>query len=273
MKNKREKLIIYVILILGGVFIVTPFLWMALSALNTPKEIVSYPKRIIPKTVTLNNFKEIFALNNFKNYFINSVLVTFSITIGEVITTVMAAFAFAKLEFKGKNILFYMLIGTMMVPSEILIIPNFVFLSNIQWINSYKALIIPWCTSVFSIFLLRQHFLRVPKELYYAAKIDGCNDFKFLIRILIPIVRPAIVTVLIMKAINSWNAFMWPMVMTNSESMRTLPTALAKFSSEVGSDYHLIMAMASLIIIPIIILYLLLQKYIISGVGGSGVKG
>lgn len=272
-KKAIENLLKYILLTLLAIIILLPFIWILSTALKGPKEVFANPPVLIPKEFKWDNFLQVLKLKDFKRYVFNSIFVTTAITLGELITTVLAAFAFSHLNFKGKNIIFTILIGTMMVPSEVLLIPNFVTLSKLRWINTYKALIIPWCTSVFSIFFLRQYFLGIPKELYYAAKVDNCSDFKFLLTIMIPLARPAIVTIAILKIINSWNAFMWPLVMTNSETMRTLPIVLSKFSSEVGMDYHLLMAASTIIILPMIILFILLSKYIINGVSSSGVKG
>ncbi|MBU3203709.1 carbohydrate ABC transporter permease [Clostridium algidicarnis] len=272
-KVKLEKVLIYIVLIITAIFILTPFMWILLTALKSPEEVFANPPVIVPSKLQWQNFIEVFKLKNFSRYFLNSVVITIAITAGELITTILAAFAFSNLDFKGKDIIFTLLIGTMMVPGEVLLIPNFVTLSKIKWINTYKALIIPWCTSVTSIFFLRQYFLNIPKQLYYAAKVDNCSDFKYLIKIVIPIARPAIFTIAILKIINSWNSFMWPLIMTNSEKMRTLPIILAKFSSEVGMDYHMLMAASTIIITPMIIIFIFLSKYIINGVSKGGIKG
>lgn len=272
-KEVIKKISIYLFLLITAILIVLPYIWIFLTALKSPQEVFSNPVVIIPKKLRWDNFLEVFKLPNFKRYVFNSVIISISITVGELITCVLAAFAFSNLEFKGKDLIFTILIGTMMVPSEVLLIPNFVTLSKLGWMNTYKALIIPWCTSVFAIFFLRQYFLSIPKELYYAAKVDKCSDFKYLCFIVIPIAKPAIITIALLKIINSWNAFMWPLVVTNSEKMRTLPIVLSKFSSEVGMDYHLLMAASTIIILPMIIIFIFLSKYIINGVSKSGIKG
>lgn len=271
--NKKKNFAIYIFLSLGALLITFPFIWMVLSSMKTPEEILRIPPTFFPEEFSIENFKEVLTYGNLPRYFFNSTFVTICITIGELITCILSAFAFAKLDFKGKGILFAILMGTMMVPGEVLVIPNFVILSKLGWIDTYKALILPWCTSVFAIFFLRQHFIGIPKELYYSSKVDGCSDFKFLINVVLPIAKPAIITVAILKVINSWNSFMWTMVMTNSDEMRTLPTALSKFTTEVGADYHLLMALSAMIILPMIIVFLMLKKYVFDGVKGSGIKG
>ena len=163
-------------------------------------------------------------------------IVTVLSTIGELMTTILAAYAFAKVQFFGKNVLFAILIATMMIPGEMLLIPNFVTLANFQWIDQYEALIIPWLASIFSIFLLRQFFKSVPDELGYAARIDGCTDWRYLWQVMVPIAMPAIITITLLKAIGSWNAFLWPLIVTNSTNMRTLPVGLTAFKSEAGKN-------------------------------------
>lgn len=272
MKKLVYKSIIYFILILGAIFILVPFIWMLLTSLKASDEVLMISK-ILPSKPMWENYKIAWQSAPFKRYFFNSILVTSLVTIGELITTILAAFAFSKLEFKGRDLIFTILISSMMVPGEVLTIPNFVTLSNLGWIDSYKALIIPWCASIYAIYLLKQHFSSIPKELYDAAKIDGCSDFKFLIRILVPLAKPAIVTITIFKVIGSWNSFFWPMIVTNSKHMRTLPVALSSFSDEFGTQYNILMAATNIIIFPILVLYAFVQKHIIEGVSKQGIKG
>lgn len=272
-KRLLYKTIIYALLLIGALFILLPFVWMISTSLKPSKEVLIMPPKWIPSKPVWENFKIAFEAAPFRRYFLNSVFVATMVTIGELITTILAAFAFSRIKFRGREILFSILIATMMVPSEVLIIPNFVTLSKFGWIDSYKALIIPWCASIYSIFLLRQYFLGIPEQLYYSAKIDGCSDLRFLWLIMVPLAKPALITLAILKIINSWNSFLWPLIVTNSEHMRTLPVALSAFSSEAGTDYNVLMAAATMIIIPVFIIYLILQKHIVAGVSRTGIKG
>jgi multiple sugar transport system permease protein len=272
-KKYDDKVLIYLVLIMGALLILLPFIWIFLTSVKGPHEIFTREIVILPERFRWDNYLEVLKLRNFKRYVLNSIIVTASITTGELITTILAAFAFSSMEFRGRDIIFTVLMATMMVPGEVLLIPNFVLLSKLRWINTYKALIIPWCTSVFAIFFLRQYFLGIPRQLYYAARVDNCSDFKYLIRIMVPLAKPAIITIVILKIINSWNSFMWPLIVTNAEEMRTLPIVLSKFSSEAGMDYHILMAATSIIILPMIIIFTLLSNYIIKGVSSSGIKG
>ena len=273
MKKIISKFTTYTILIIGALFILIPFVWMLSTSLKPYNEVLIMPPKFIPSKFMWENYRIALEAAPFKRYFLNSLFVTTMITMGEILTAILAAFAFSNLNFKGKDILFTVLMGTMMVPSEVLTIPNFVTLSKLEWIDTYKALIIPWCASIYSIFLLKQHFQSIPKELYYASKMEGCKDFKFLWTMIVPLSKPAIVTLTLLKVIGSWNSFMWPLIVTNSDRLRTLPVALSAFSNEVGTDYNILMAATNLIIIPIMILYVFLQKHIIVGISKSGIKG
>ncbi|MBS4177672.1 carbohydrate ABC transporter permease [Lederbergia citrea] len=272
-REALSKGFIYTLLIIGGLCMILPFIWMISTSLKAPNEVMIMPPKWIPAIFHWDNYATAWAMAPFGRYTFNSLIVLVASTIGELITTVLAAYAFSRINFYGRDIAFSVLLGTMMVPGEVLLIPNFVTLANFGWIDRYEALIIPWLASIFSIFLLRQFFLSVPKELSFAAKIDGCNDFRFLWSIMVPLAKPALITIALLKAIGSWNAFLWPLVVTSSENMRTLPVGLTTFSTDAGTMYELLMAASTMIILPMIILYLILQKYIIEGVARAGIKG
>ncbi|MBN2220177.1 MAG: ABC transporter permease subunit [Kosmotogaceae bacterium] len=208
----------------------------------------------------------------FGRYYFNTVFVAIVTTFVEIIFAAMAAFAFAKMEFFGKNLLFTLFLATMMVPGEVLLVPNYITLTALGWIDSYYALIVPWVVSVFAIFLLRQHFMTIPNELYDAAMIDGLSKWRFLWTILVPLSKPAVITGALLKFVGSWNSFLWVLIVTKSPEIRTLPVGLQNFSSATGSDYHLLMAAATFSIIPVVILFLITQKYFIAGIARSGLK-
>ncbi|NBJ82279.1 carbohydrate ABC transporter permease [bacterium 1XD42-94] len=271
--NRFVKAATYGILTAGAAFILLPFVWMILTSVKPGNEVLLMPPRWLPSKIQWENYVKAFQAVPFMTYFKNSVIVTVCITSCELITTVLAAFAFARLEFKGKNLLFMLLVATMMVPGEILVIPNFVTLAKLGWINSYKALIAPWAASVFSIFLLRQQFASIPESYYKAARMDGCGDLRYLLTVMVPMSRPTLVSVALLKVINSWNSYLWPLIATNEKTMRTLPVGLAYFSTEAGVQYNTLMAFSLLIISPTLIMYALTQKYIIQGVSKNGLKG
>lgn len=271
--KKFLKAAAYVILILGVLWVILPFIWMILTAFKPAKEVLSMPLRWIPSSWQWQNFSDALKSVPFRTYLFNSLFVAVCVTLGEIFTTILAAYAFVYIPFKFKNVLFIILVATMMVPSDILMIPNYVTLSNLGWINSYKALVLPWCASIFSIFLLRQQFSGVPSSYYKSAKMDGCSDLRYLFTILVPMSMPTIVSIGILKFISCWNSYMWPLIVTNSKDMRTLPVALAVFSTEAGTRYHILMAFSLMMVAPIIILYIFMQKYIIKGISKSGLKG
>lgn len=273
MTQRLAKFATYTILIFGAAFILLPFVWMISTSLKPDNEVLKMPPQWIPSVIQWKNYVDAFEAVPFFTYLKNSIIVTVLITSCELITTILAAFAFAQLEFKGKNILFLLLVATMMVPGEILTIPNFVTLARLGWIDSYKAMVAPWATSVFSIFLLRQQFASIPQSYYKAARMDGCSDLRYLFTVMVPMSRPTIVSVALLKIINSWNSYLWPLISTNSREMRTLPVGLAYFSTEAGTDYNTLMAFSLMIITPTILVYLFTQKYIIQGVSKTGLKG
>ncbi len=272
----------FTILILGAIITMMPFVWMILSSLKTSSEITAIPPTFFPKDPQWSNYQEAWSRAPFLRYFVNTVIVAVGSTFGVLITTVLSAFAFSRLNFPGKKLIFSLLMATLMIPGEMLVITNYITVYNmkleigetrIMGIDSYGALIIPWIASVFYIYLLTQFFMQVPDAIYLAAKVDKCSDWKFMWKIMLPMNKQAVVTIGILNFISSWNAFMWPLLVTNDPNMRVLSNGLTQFQSEAGSDYQLIMAASCILVMPIIIIYLFLRKYIIEGVTRSGLKG
>lgn len=267
------KGIAYMLLTIGAISMLVPFIWMVSTSLKSPAEAIAMPPVWWPSTLRFENFTRAFEVAPFGRYFLNSVFITTVSTVGELFTTILAAFAFSKMKFFGKNVLFTILIATMMVPTELLMIPNFVTLSRFGLINTYAAMILPFLASVFSVFMLKQNFESVPNELYYAAKVDGSSDFNFLWTIMVPLSKSAIVAVTILKIIGSWNAFLWPLIVTNDRMLRPLPVGLQAFTTEAGTHFELLMAASAIVVAPMIVIYLFLQRYIIMGVSKAGIKG
>ncbi len=278
MKNKSLKDILcnvlkYAVLIIGAMFTLLPFIWMIASSLKTPAEIVAIPPKLFPAEPQFINYARAWAAAPFGRYLINTVIVTVLTTIGVLITTVLSAFAFSRLNFPGKKIVFSLFLATLMIPGEMLIITNYVTITKLKWINTYQAMVIPWLSNVFYIYLLTQFFMQVPESLYLAAKVDNCSDLKYMLKIMVPMNKSPITTVAILNIIGSWNSFLWPLLVTNSDEMRVLSNGLIRFQTEAGSSYELIMAASGILVMPIIIIYLFLRKYIIEGVTQSGIKG
>ncbi len=271
--NVIANILKYGVLIIGALFTLMPFLWMILSAMKTNAEIRAIPPVFFPSKFSLENFTTAWKAAPFGRYLVNTLIVTVFNTIGVLITTILAAFAFARLNFPGKKVLLTLLLATMMIPSEMLLITNFITMTKLKWIDTYQAMIVPWLASVFYIYLLTQFFAQIPDALYLAAKVDKCRDFKYLIKIMIPINKGPITTITILNVISNWNSFVWPLLVTNSREMRVLSYGLVQFQTEEGSAYELIMAASCILVIPIMIMYLFLRKYIIEGVTQSGIKG
>jgi len=219
------------------------------------------------------NFKNAWTKVPFGRYFLNTIFVSLSIVFGVIITGSLAAYAFARMEFFGKEFLFYLFISMMMVPQPIYLIPSYVLLDKINWLNTYMALIVPWLANIFTIFLLRQQFKTIPQELFDAASIDGCSRFEILWKIVLPLSKSVIATAAIFAFIGSWNSFMWPLVMVNDPELRVLQVGLSYFSQESSSQTTLLMAASTFSILPLIILFLVAQKQIIASFASSGLKG
>ena len=220
-----------------------------------------------------SNYSTAFSMAPFGRYFINTIIVTVLSIVSTVVISILSAFAFSHLEFKGRDLIFSIFIASMMIPGEVLIVSNFKTISNLGMIDTYTSLFIPYAASVLYIYMLREFFLTVPKPLYYAAKIDGAGDWKFLWKVLVPIAKPSIITISILVGINSWNAFLWPLLVTNNENMRVLATGLTAFQSDAGNQYELLMAASSIITVPIVGVYVFLHKKIMNGISLGGTKG
>lgn len=272
-KSSLGTILKYVVLIAGALFTLLPFVWMISSSLKSATEIVRVPPSLFPEEIQVVNYAKAWAAAPFGRYLINTVIITVFTTIGVLITTVLSAFAFSRLNFPGKKLVFSLFLATLMIPGEMLIITNFITITKLKWIDTYQAMIVPWLSNVFYIYLLTQFFMQVPETLYLAAKVDKCSDFKYMIKIMVPMNKSPITTIAILNIIGSWNSFLWPLLVTNSDEMRVLSNGLIRFQTEAGSSYELIMAASCILVMPIIIIYLFLRKYVIEGVAQSGIKG
>lgn len=274
MKKRAAHISVYVVLLAGAVVMVFPFVWMVLCSFKELSEIMQFPPGLLPKSIRWENYTE--AWNSkpvgFDVYFFNSIFVGFAVTGGTLITSALAAYAFAKMRFFGKGLFFYIVLATMMIPGQVLLIPNYIILEKIGWLDRYPALIVPWMASVFSIFLMRQFFMTVPEDLWDAAQIDGAGRFRYFLKVMIPLSKPVLITAGIFTFLGSWNSLLWPLMVTSSPHMRTLMVGLQTFNTEAGSDYHLLMAAATLAVFPVVIGFFCLQKFFIQGIVRSGLK-
>ena len=269
-----KKLLVYLCLIIGAIIMVFPFYWMLVSALKTTAEFNSYPPTWVPENwFNMENFKTAFSKAPFVTYFMNSVIVTISCVIVTGFTTILAAFAFSRLKFKGRDVIFSLLLSLMMVPFEMLVITNYETVTRLQMGDSLIVLIISFISSIFYTYILRNFFLSIPDSLYYSARIDGASNWKYLWRIMVPIAKPSLVTIMLLNAISCWNSFLWTLLVINSDDFRTLPIGLYAFMTEGGSDFKLQMAASTFTVLPMIILFLFTRKYIVNGVARGGIKG
>jgi ABC-type glycerol-3-phosphate transport system permease component len=321
------KTIVYLCLILCGITMVTPFIWMVSTSLKSELEVNKGHVGFIPiddydvydengeertakivKTVgdssyihvfneqgkiarayakvsnkLLNhktevnahweNYKTAFEKVPFARYFANTLIVAFCVLIGVLVTSSLAAYAFARMQFKGRDTIFYLFVSMMMVPQPVYLIPAYVLLNKLGWIDTYMALIVPWLANVFTIFMLRQNFKTIPQDLFDAAAIDGCSPFRILWQIVLPLSKSVLATSAIFSLIGSWNSFMWPLVVTNSKHLRVLQVGLSYFSQESSSQTTLLMAASTFSIVPLVVVFLLGQKHIIKSYASSGLKG
>lgn len=272
------KALLYIILLFGAVVFIFPFFWMISNSLMTLGETIT--RQLVPKVPQWINYKEAWEQANFSKYFLNSVLVTLGTLTGLLFTSILAGYAFGRIEFKGKNILFGLFLATMMIPESVTLIPNYLLIRGTiiplpggTWINTYWALTVPFMANAFSIFLLRQFFAQIPDELWDAARIDGCDHLRFLVQIVMPISKAPIMTVLLFGFTASWNAFQWPLLVTTRDTWRPLMVGLYGFVQEAGPYTHWLMAGAVITIIPILIVYFLTQKQFTQGIATTGLKG
>lgn len=284
-KKRIKSTIIHTLLTLGAISMILPFYWMVITSFKTSREVLKFPPTWLPDNWELTNY--IIAWNEvpFPRYFLNTFIIVFAVVTGVLVTSCLAAYAFSRMEFKGRDFIFITFLATMMIPEPVYLVPAYLILSwlpnpeyliglssKINWIDTFYALIVPWTANVFSIFLLRQHFKTIPQDLFDAATIDGSSRFGILWRIVVPLSKPSLVTVGLFSIIGSWNSFMWPLVVTNSTNMRPIQVGLAFFAQEQGVDYQLMMAAATFCTLPLLILYFFAQKQIIASFARSGLK-
>ncbi len=251
---------------------VAPFLWMLLASFKDLGEILQYPPTWIPQRIILDNFVNAFQAAPFGRFYFNSLFVASAVTLGQLFTCSLAAYAFARLQFRGRDALFYIFLGTMMVPGQVTMIPGFMVLHWLGWIDTYAALIVPGLASAFGTFLLRQFFLTIPRDLEDAAAIDGCSRFGVLWRIILPLSRPALATLAIFTFMGVFNDFLWALIVVSSEELKTVQLGLAIFRDRYQTDWGQLMAASVTATVPILVVFFFAQKYFIRGITLSGLK-
>lgn len=272
------RILTYLILIFGAIIFIFPFFWMISSSLMTLGETIT--RQLLPKVPQWVNYEDAWNQAKFSKYFLNSVLVTLGTLAGLLITSILAGYAFGRMEFKGKNIIFALFLATMMIPESVTLIPNYLMIRGSilplpggTWLNTYWALTVPFIANAFSIFLLRQFFAQIPKELWDAARMDGADHLRFLIQVVLPISKAPIMTVMLFGFTGSWNAFQWPLLVTTKDTWRPIMVGLWSFVNEAGPQTHLLMAGAVISLLPILLMYFLTQKQFTQGIATTGLKG
>ena len=269
------QVMLYAFLLVMAAVVLFPFYWMVISSLKTLEEYRESVPTFFPRRVMFSNYAQAFTSANLGRLFMNTLYVGVVSTVLSLVITVLSAFAFARLEFKGKNALFGALLATMMIPGELFTITNYSTVTKLGWINTYTVLIVPFLVSVFYIYLLRQNFMQIPDELYLAAKVDGTGDFKYLVKVMIPLSLPTLISITILKMMGAWNSYIWPRLVANDEKHRLITNGLRNAFTETTGDvnYPVQMAAVALVSLPLFLVFVFLRKYIMKGVSRSGIKG
>jgi len=265
--------ILYALLIASAAFMLVPFLWMVSTSLKADEYVLTMPPRFFPQPLTARSYAELAELFPIGRMFFNSLLVAVLTTCGQLLTCSMAAYAFARIRFRGSGVLFLLYLATLMIPSQVTITPLFILMRYLGWLNSYQGLVLPAVFSAFGTFLLRQYFLTIPRELEEAAFIDGASHWTVYRRIILPLARPALATLAVFSFMGSWNAFLWPLFVVRDLEMMTLPVGLATLHGRWLTRWNLVMAGTVITVLPMLVVYLLAQKYFVKGVVMSGIKG
>lgn len=267
------QLCVYIIVVSGAVLMITPFLWMVSTAIKSEAQIFAWPPQWIPIPAHFDNFVKMWGVASFANYFLNSWIVAGIGTIVVLFFCSLAGFAFAKYEFPARNIIFMILLTTLMIPGQVTLIPVFLIVKTLRWLNSYPGLIVPGLANVFALFLMRQFMQTIPNDLLDAARIDGCSEFRLYVRIILPLAKPIIATLGIFVFMGYWNELFWPLIITSQDKMKTLQLGLSLLKTGYGTTrWNILMAGTTLGSVPIIIVFLFLQRFFIQGIALTGLK-
>ena len=272
-RRRIGPLVLHGALILGSVVMLLPFLWMLSTSLKTPAEVFTFPPIWIPSRLAWENYVTTVSVMPFGRFYLNSAIVTASVTVLQLLVSSLAAFAFARLRFPGRNGLFLLYLATLMIPFQVTMLPNFILIRYLGWYDTYQALILPPAFSAFSTFLLRQYFLGIPLDLDEAARIDGATSFRIWRQVILPLSGPVLAALAIFIALGTWNDFLWPLVITNSIEMRTLPVGLSTFQGQYNVQWHLLMAGSVIAMLPMLVVYIVGQNWFVRGITLSGLGG
>ena len=274
LRGGRVRWLLHAGLLLGSLLMLTPFLWMLSTSLKLPPEIFTYPPVWIPSDIAWANYPATLRALPFHWYYFNSTVVSISSTFIQIGASSLGAFAFARLRFKGRDSLFLMYLATLMIPFQVTMIPNFIIVTKVlNWYNTYNALILPTAFSAFSVFLLRQFFRSLPMEMDEAARMDGASSFRIWWQIIMPLSGPALAALGIFVFLGSWNSFLWPLIVTTSDRMRTIPVGLSAFQGQYNTQWNLLMAGSVIALLPVLVVYMLGQTWFQRGITLSGLGG
>jgi len=271
-RSRLAGILTHVLLIAAGAVMVVPFIWMISTAFKGDAEIYIYPPTWIPEQFHLENFARAWRFVPFGRFYLNSIFVAVTITVSQVITGALAGYVFARVRFPGRDSIFYMYLATLIIPTQVTMLPLFLMLNALKWVNTYQGLIMPFLANAFIVFFLRQFFSTIPAELEDAARIDGCGRTRFIWQVLLPLSRPALASIGLFTFLGQWNSYIWPLIITNSTKMRTLPIGLRYFVEESGAQYNLMMAAAIITVAPVVLLFFVAQRQFIETLARTGVK-
>ncbi|HEY0868163.1 MAG TPA: carbohydrate ABC transporter permease [Fimbriimonas sp.] len=265
---------VWTVVMVGGLAMVVPFLWMVLTSLRTDAEAFAWPPRLVTWPMRWENYPEAWQIAPFGRFFLNSVIVSVSVTVGSLLLNSLAAFGFAKYDFRGRNVLFMALLATLMIPYQVTMIPSFLLLKQLAWLDSYPGLVVPGLAGAFGIFFLRQYMITIPDDYLDAARIDGATEYRIFWRVVMPLAKPAVATLAVFTFLGAWNDFLGPLIVVKSDEMRTLPLAISALSAgHYVMSWPLLMAGASFVVIPVLLVYLVAQRYFVEGIALGGLKG
>ena len=269
------RIVLHAVLLLGGLSCLVPFLWLLSTSLKTAPNVISIPPQFIPSPLIWDNYVHVFTVAPMLRYILNTVGVVAVVVAGQVLSNSLAAYAFARLEFRGRDALFFAYLGTMMIPGQVTLIPSFILMKYLGWIDTYYALTVPFMLgSAFGTFLLRQSFLTIPAELEHAARIDGCGYLRLYARIAMPLSKPALAAFGVFSFLYFWNDFLWPLIVTNSNDHKTLQVGLVTIAqSYFGTDWGALTAGTVVSIVPMVLVFLFAQRYFVQGITLTGLKG
>jgi multiple sugar transport system permease protein len=267
-----KKFLAYFVLILFSIIFMFPFLWMLSTSLKQGQLVFTYPPQLIPNPVRFQNYLDAIEQFPFFRYLWNTFYITFLITVGSILTSALAGYAFARIPFAFRNQLFILVLAVMMIPVQAIMIPIYLLIRDLGWLDSHLLLIIPSLVFPFGIFLMRQFYLGLPKSLEEAAAIDGCNPLRTFVSIFMPLSKPAIATLCVFSIMGAWNSFMWPLILITTKSKQVLTVGLLEFQHMYGAQYNLLMAATLLVLLPILLAYLFAQRYFVEGIATTGIK-